>query len=107
MTPQQPFQLIYAPIVKEHLRAIERQYHSLIRDEIAVQLQFEPDVQTRNRKPLKRSVLFGAEWEIRLGPDNCFRVFYRIDRAQRQVYIMAVGEKREDRLSIGGEEIEI
>lgn len=74
-------------------------------------MQFEPDVQTRNRKPLKRSVLLETEWEIRFGPGNRFdvliaRVFYRIDRVQRQVYIMAVGEKRGERLFIGGEETE-
>ena len=71
------------------------------------QLQFEPDVETRNRKPLKRPVMFGAKWEIRFGTDNRFRVFYRVDYDQQQVVILAIGEKVGNRLLIGGEEIKL
>ena len=53
----------------------------------------EPDVETRNRKPLKQPIAFGADWELRLGPDNRFRVFYQIDAERRQVRILAVGVK--------------
>jgi hypothetical protein len=66
-------------MVKLHLKTIERKYHSLIRTTIENELQFEPDVETRNRKPLKRPVTFEAEWELRFGPDNRFRVFYGIN----------------------------
>jgi hypothetical protein len=59
MTASQKFSLIYAPITKGHLRAIESRYYSLIRKEIETQLLLEPDVKTRNRKPLKRPVIFG------------------------------------------------
>ena len=107
MTPKQRFNLIYAPQVKQHLRAIARKHHALIRSKIEEQLQFEPDVETRNRKPLKRPVEFGAEWEIRFGPNNRFRVFYEADREQRAVYILAVGVKRGNRLLIGGKEVEL
>ncbi len=62
------FNLIYAPQVKLHLKTIERKYHSLIRSRIEAQLQFEPNVETRNRKPLKRPVELGADWEILFGP---------------------------------------
>jgi hypothetical protein len=61
MKPRQRFLLIYAPMVKLHLKTIERKYHSLIRTTIENELQFEPDVETRNRKPLKRPVTFEAE----------------------------------------------
>jgi mRNA-degrading endonuclease RelE of RelBE toxin-antitoxin system len=107
MTPKQRFDLIYAPQVKQHLRAIARKHHTLIRSKIEEQLQFKPDAETRNRKPLKKPVELGAEWEIRFGPDNRFRVFYEVDRDQGKVYILAVGVKRGNQLRIGGEEVEL
>lgn len=105
--PRQRFALIYAPVVKQHLQAIEHKYHSLIRAAIETELQFEPDVETRNRKPLRRPVTFEARWELRFGPDNRFRVFYEIDLENREVYIVAVGAKEEDRLWIGGKEVRV
>ena len=107
MMPKRRFELIYAPEVKRHLRAIERKYHALIRREIEAQLRFEPDVETRNRKPLKRPVAFEAEWEIRFGPNNRFRVFYEADQEQGEVYILAIGVKERNRLVIGREEVEL
>jgi len=107
MTPKPSFELIYAAQVKQHLRAIERKHHALIRREIETQLRFEPDVETRNRKPLKRVLGFEVEWEIRFGPGNRFRVFYEVDREEGVVYILAVGVKERERLYIGGEETEL
>jgi mRNA-degrading endonuclease RelE of RelBE toxin-antitoxin system len=101
-----PFTLIYAPRVKEHLKTIEAKYYSLIRKAIQRQLRFEPNAETKNRKPLKRPGVFGSAWEIRFGPDNRFRVFYEVDRESRQVFILAVGQKIGNRLSIGREEFE-
>lgn len=101
------FALIYAPQVKTHLHAIERKYHSLIRRTIETQLQFEPNVETRNRKPLQRPVEMGADWEIRFGPNNCFRVFYSVEQENQQVFILAIGNKKGNRLIIGGEEINL
>lgn len=107
MSPKRRFRLIYAPEVKQHLKAIERKYYALIRAEIEARLQFEPDVETRNRKPLLRSITFEAEWELRLGPNNRFRVFYTIDRDQGDVCILAIGVKERNRLFVGGEEVEL
>jgi len=104
--PRPPFDLIYAPITKEHLKAIEPGYYSLIRSTIEALLRFEPDVETRNRKPLKRPVVFEAEWEMRFGPGNRFRVFYEVQRGHHTVYSLAIGEKEGSRLLIGGEEVE-
>ena len=107
MDSKRPFELVYAPQARGHLKAIERKYYGLIRHEIEAQLQFEPELETRNRKPLKRAVAFEAEWEIRFGPNNRFRVFYEVDREARSVYILAIGFKVRDRLYIGGEEVEL
>ena len=105
MTRREPFDLIYTGGVREHLRYIERKYYSLIRDTIEQQLTYEPDTETRNRKPLQSSMIFENAWEIRFGPDNRFRVFYEIDYDAHIVYILAVGVKQKNRLIIGGKEI--
>jgi len=107
MTSQATFDLIYDPLVKLHLQVIERKYHSLIRQTIEEQLLFEPEVETKNRKPFKRPIAIGADWEIRFGPDNRFRVFYQVDRENTAVYILAVGVKQKNQLFIAGEVIEL
>ena len=107
MNVKSGFTLIYAPQVKTHLQAIERKYHSLIRRTIKIQLEFEPNNETRNRKPLKRPMELGSDWEIRFGPDNRFRVFYSVEQENRQVFILAIGIKRGNRLIIGREEVNL
>jgi hypothetical protein len=102
---KKPFILVFSPIVHAHLEAIDVKYDSLIRDTIEEQLTFEPDVQTRNRKPVQPLAAFQAEWELRFGPSNRFRVFYQIERALREVRIVAVGVKVRNRLLVGGEEV--
>jgi len=107
MMPKQPFELIYDPEVARHLKAIDHKHHSLIRRTIEEQLSYEPEVETRNRKPLLRPSVFGTAWEIRFGPNNRFRVFYRADPSIREVHILAMGVKVGNRLFIGGEEFEL
>ena len=99
------FTIIYAPVTKEHLRVIDAKYYALIRDTIIQQLTFEPATETRNRKPLKRPVLFLATWEIRFGPQNLFRVYYDVDLEKMIVSILAIGRKFGNRVVIGREEI--
>ena len=106
MAKRRPYSLVYADAVKGHLRAIATKYHSVIQTGIEAQLRHEPDVETRNRKPLKRPVGFGADWERRLGPGNRFRVFYQVMPEAREVRVLAVGVKERSRLHFGGEEFE-
>src|SRR5437667_8274339 len=98
MAKKQPLTLIYDSEVTGHLAAIEAKYHSLIRRAIEEQLRFEPEKATRNRKPLQRPIELGARWELRLGPDNRFRVFYRVDADERQVRILAIAVKEKNRI---------
>jgi hypothetical protein len=107
MTRRQAYTLVYARGVTDHLKFIDAKYDSLIRETITEQLRFEPGVKTQNRKPLRPPAPFGAQWEIRFGPDNRFRVLYDIDEEQRAVQILAVGEKQGNRLTVGGEEVEL
>src|SRR6476620_2918644 len=105
MARKRPFGLSYDPATKEHLRAIQAKYHSLIRSVIEEQLLFEPERETRNRKPLQQPAPFEATWELRLGPRHRFRVLYGIDRARREVQIQAIGVKKGNRLFVAGEEV--
>jgi mRNA-degrading endonuclease RelE of RelBE toxin-antitoxin system len=107
MAKKRAFALIYDTEVTEHVAEIDRKYHSLIRRTIEEQLHYEPQVETRNRKPLTRPTIFGTAWELRFGPDNRFRVFYRVDTEVGEVYILAVGVKLKDRLFIGKEEFKL
>ncbi len=106
MVKSKQFTIVYPVEIKEHLKAIERKYHSLIHRTIEAQLQIEPDVETRNRKPLNLPAVLEAEWEIRFGPNNQFRILYEVDRDEMIVYILAVGVKERDRLLIAGEVVE-
>jgi hypothetical protein len=38
---------------------------------------------------------------------NCFRVLYGIDEENREIQIQAIGVKEENRLIVGGEEVEL
>jgi len=78
----------------------------MIQAEVEVQLIFEPVTESRNRKPLQRPMALGADWELRLGPDNRFRVFYQVNVESREVRVLAVGVKERDRLFFGGKEFE-
>jgi len=103
-----PFALVFAPDVKPHLKAIEVKWDSLIRRTIEEQLTYEPDVETRNRKPLRRRPTpFEADWEIRFGPDNRFRVLYKISEENHEVKVLAIGVKEGDRLLFGGMEADL
>jgi hypothetical protein len=101
------FIIVYAPITRSHLRHLEAKYYSLIRDVVKEQLSFEPTTETRNRKPLKRPVLFMATWELRFGPNNRFRVYFDLDLDQAIVAILAIGVKHGNQIIIGGEEIQL
>jgi hypothetical protein len=107
MARKQPYDLRYDQATKKHLRAIEAKFHALIRQAIERQLRFELDKQTRNRKPLRQPAPFDATWELRLGPNNCFRVLYGIDQEHREVQVQAIGVKEGNRLFVGGEEVEL
>lgn len=107
MVRRQPYSLVYSPAARRQLRTVERQYYSLIRGTLEEQLSFEPEVETRNRKPLRQPVAFEARWELRFGPDNRFRAFYEVDRENRKVNILAFGIKERGRLVVDGEEIKL
>jgi mRNA-degrading endonuclease RelE of RelBE toxin-antitoxin system len=107
MAKQPPFVLIYDPEVTKHLAAIEPKYHSLIRTAIEEQLRFAPATATRNRKQLERPIELGTRWELRLGPDNRYRVFYRVEAEDRRVRVLAIAVKERNRIFLAGKEVEL
>jgi len=107
MPKPQRYNLIYAPDVKEHLRAIDKQHHAQIREAIEQRLSVEPDREVRNRKPLGGSALWEDAWELRCGGQNRFRIFYQIDYETAEVRILAIGIKGRNELIIGKERIKL
>lgn len=107
MARRPKFVLIFAPEAIDHLDAIERKYHRLIRAAIDEQLSHTPEKVTRNRKPMEEPAPFGGTWEIRFGPDNRFRVFYEVEVEEHTVTVLAIGVKKGNRLFIGGEEFDL
>ena len=106
MPRRRKFALTFAPQTLGHLDAIERKYHRLIRQAIGDQLTHTPEKETRNRKPLEQPAPFDATWELRCGPNNCFRVFYEVNPVEKTVWVLAIGVKEGNRLFIGREEFE-
>ncbi len=105
--PNLPFELVYDERVYDQLDTIENKYISLTQETIEAQLRFEADVETRNRKPLKEPASIGADWELRFGPNNRFRIFYAVDLAEHRVIILAIGVKIRNELWIGKERWEL
>ena len=88
----------------ENLRWIPRKQHSAIRRAIEEQLSYEPDVETRNRKPLKGSSAEKPRWELRCGKNNQVRVIYRVEPETRVVAIAVIGVKKGNQLLVNGAE---
>ena len=104
--PSKPYDIVFDSDVEQHLNAIDRKYYRLIQEAIDDQLEHQAEVETRNRKRLREPAAFGATWEIRFGPDNRFRVLYRIE-PPRQVVVVAIGTKQRNRLWVGEKEIKL
>jgi mRNA-degrading endonuclease RelE of RelBE toxin-antitoxin system len=72
-------------------------------DTVERQLAHEPNVETRNRKPMRPNPI--APWELRIGN---LRVYYDIEeQPELRVIVLAVGKNIRNRVIIGGEEVEL
>lgn len=97
-----PYQIEYAPEAESHLRVLTARQRATVLDEVEKQLQYQPAVKTKNRKPLRPNLL--APWELRIDP---LRVYYSIDELNLLVYIHAVGIKKRNQVWIGNEVIDL
>jgi mRNA-degrading endonuclease RelE of RelBE toxin-antitoxin system len=98
-----PYDIDYAESAVEHLRHLTARDRAIVVDAIERRLRFEPTTETPNRKRMEENAL-GAAFELRAGN---LRVYYQVNEDARAVNILAVGYKDRDRVTIGGEAIEL
>ena len=97
------YQIEYTDAAIDHLNVLTTRQQRTVLDTVDEQLQYEPLVETRNRKPMEPNSL--ATWELRIGN---LRVYYDVEEnTVSVVYIQAVGVKNRNRVRIGKEEIEL
>ena len=97
------YRIDYSPATDEHLRVLTAGQRAVVFDGVDEQLEHEPGVETRNRKPMRPNPL--APWELRIEE---LRVYYEIEELPEQVVtIVAVGVKDRNRVLIGGKEIKL
>lgn len=98
-----PFVIDYSPDAEDHLRALTSGQRSIILDSVEEQLAYQPDVETRNRKPMRPNPV--APWELRIGD---FRVYYDIvQEPVKRVLVRAIGIKIRNSIWIGREEVKL
>ena len=96
------FVIDYSHDALRHLRDFVLKDQRVIAAQVDEQLKHQPDVETRNRKPLQDDA--ECRWELRIGD---FRVFYRILPADQTVVVTAIGRKVHNRLFVDGAESEL
>ncbi len=94
----------FSPSARNDMKALTARQRGIVLDAMKRQLLYEPDVATRQRKPMTADKPgFTAPWELRVGE---LRVYHEVREAEGEVAILAVGLKRGDRALIGGTEVE-
>ena len=95
-----PFEIQYTSEAGEHLGALSARERRIIADAVREQLAHQPNVPTRNRKPMRPNKL--ATWALRIGS---FRVYYDVEeQPRRKVVVIAVGVKERNVVRIAGKE---
>jgi mRNA-degrading endonuclease RelE of RelBE toxin-antitoxin system len=91
----------YSPEAEDHLRWLTTRQQRIVLDAVDRQLLDQPNVETRNRKPMRPNPV--APWELRIGN---LRVYYELkDEPEFIVTVLAVGIKERNQVRIGGERI--
>jgi mRNA-degrading endonuclease RelE of RelBE toxin-antitoxin system len=96
------YEISFTESALDDLAWFKKREQNEIRDGIRENLEYEPKVETRNRKRLRPNET--AEWALRIGK---FRVFYDVDEVVFIVAIEAIAEKKGDSLFFRGEEREL
>ncbi len=86
----------------KQLEQFAKSARNVILDDVRLQLPHQPNVETKNRKLLRETVL--ADWELRVGK---YRVFYDLDEEEKIVRIVAVGYKEHNDLYLEGEKFSL
>jgi mRNA-degrading endonuclease RelE of RelBE toxin-antitoxin system len=96
------FAIEFRPDAIEDLALLRKFDQQQIIHIIETQLRNQATEESRNRKRLRPNQL--AEWELRIGD---FRVFYDVDSETASVVILAIGEKRGNKLLVHGKEYQL
>ena len=98
-----PYQIWYSPDAEGHLRHLTARERAIVLDAVDRQLTHQPTVETRNRRPMRPSLI--APWELRIGH---LRVYYDVDKSPVAVVrIRAVGVKERNHVRIGTEVVQL
>ncbi len=97
------YAIAYSPEALDHLAALTGRQRARVVDGVEEQLEHQPLVETKNRKPMRPNRL--APWELRLGE---LRVYYEVVEGEAPaVLVRAIGVKRGSQVRIGGEIVEL
>ena len=96
------YRIEYSPDTEDHFRALKKHQQVIVLNTVEKQLQDQPTVETRNRKPMRPNPV--APWELRIGN---IRVYYDVDEGKHSVNIRAVGIKERNCVKIGKEVIQL
>ena len=97
------YRIEYSPDTEDHFRVLTTRQQVTILDTVEEQLQYQPTVENRNRKPMRPNPI--APWELRIGN---LRVYYDIEGdPEYVVYIRAIGIKERNNVRIGKEVIKL
>jgi len=93
----------YSPEAENHMRWLTMRQQIIVLDTVDRQLLHQPNMETRNRKPMRPNPV--APWELRIGN---LRVYYEAkDKPEPTVTILAIEIKERDLVRIGGERIKL
>jgi mRNA-degrading endonuclease RelE of RelBE toxin-antitoxin system len=96
------YQIAVTEAAKADLSSYTAFERKIMATAIRAQLSDSPAMETRNRKRLRDNPI--ARWELRSGH---YRIFYEVDATARQVTIVAMGHKDQNRLFIRGQEVQL
>jgi mRNA-degrading endonuclease RelE of RelBE toxin-antitoxin system len=99
------YRIRFAEQADEQIGALTAYRRARLLDAIEKQLLHEPSLETRNRKPLQADKRpFIAPWELRV---DDMRVYYDVQEEPAPIVVItAVGIKVNNRVMIGGKELE-
>ena len=55
------YRIEYSPETEEHFQYLSKRQQGIVLDAVERQLQFQPDIETRNRKPMRPNPLAPKE----------------------------------------------
>ena len=96
------FRIQYSRAALAHLSTLSKRQQVILLSSVREQLEAEPTLRTRNRKPLRPNQLAG--WELRIGN---LRVFYDVHETEVFVDVKAIGVKIRNEVFIAGEVFEL